>query len=179
MSLEKNYFAWFGLPNQFFLNEVHLKKKFFALSRELHPDFHTQADEATRDSMLEKSVQNTQAYKTLSVFDSRVKYILELENVLNEENKNTLPSDFLMEMMDLNEEVDDAQFSKDDGRVHSLKNKLEQLKSEFLDEAKPAMHAYDADNSKISALDSVRLYYLKKRYLLRLEDNLKGVSPDM
>ena len=179
MSLEKNYFAWFNLSNQFFLNETHLKKKFFELSRELHPDFHTQADDATKESMLEKSVQNTQAYKTLMEFDSRMKYILELENVLNNENKNALPSDFLMEMMDLNEEVDDAQFSKDNGRVQILKNKLEQLKSEFLDEAKPAMLAYDADNSTISALDSVRLYYLKKRYLLRLEDNLKGVLPDM
>ena len=179
MSLEKNYFAWFDLPNQFFLDERLLKKKFFAQSRQLHPDFHTQADEITRDAMLEKSVYNTQAYKTLSVFDSRAKYILELENILNEENKNTLSADFLMDMLDFNEEIDDAKLSQDVEIIEPLKKRLDTLKNEFLESAKPAMQAYDTDNSKTATLNAVRSYYLKKRYLLRLEDNLTGVSPNM
>ncbi len=179
MNIEKNYFAWFELQKQFFLDEALLKKKFFAFSRELHPDFHTQADEKTRDAMLEKSVFNTQAYKTLSVFDARVKYILELENVLNEENKNTLPPDFLMEMLDFNEEIDDAKISKDAEIIEPLKNRLNALKTEFLETVTPFVRAYDKNNSETKHLDDVRSYYLKKRYLLRLEDNLSGISPDM
>ena len=179
MNAEKNYFAWFDLPNRFFSDETLLKKKFFAQSRLLHPDFHTQADEVTREEMLEKSVFNTQAYKTLSVFDARVKYILELETILDEENKNTLPPDFLMDMLDFNEEIDQAKLSKNAATITLLKNKLKVLKDAFLESAKPAMNIYDEDNSKTATLNAVRSYYLKNRYILRLEDNLTDVPPNM
>ena len=45
------YFEIFDIPVQLKLTPSALSARFFSLSREFHPDFHTQADEATREEM--------------------------------------------------------------------------------------------------------------------------------
>src|SRR5579863_8354566 len=107
-----NYFEFYGIPESFNPDTALLKKKFYELSKQYHPDFYANEDELKQQEILELSTLNNKAYQTLSDPYKRLEYILRTHELLLEGAKPQLPSDFLMEMMDINErlmEVDDAE----------------------------------------------------------------------
>jgi molecular chaperone HscB len=97
-----NYFEFYGIAESFSPDEALLKKKFYQLSKEYHPDFYANEDEAKQQEILELSTLNNKAYQTLSDPYKRLEYILRTHELLLEGAKPQLPSDFLMEMMDIN-----------------------------------------------------------------------------
>ncbi|WP_229725418.1 iron-sulfur cluster co-chaperone HscB C-terminal domain-containing protein [Hymenobacter baengnokdamensis] len=109
-----NYFAFYGLPEAFLLDEAALKGKYYQLSRELHPDFHAQDTPAAQAEALRLSTLNTDAYRTLADPDCRMAYVLAQHGLLEEGSaQNQLPADFLMEVMDLNEQLMELEFEPD------------------------------------------------------------------
>src|SRR5438309_1312149 len=105
-----NYFELYELPVQLIIDKQVLKKKFFELSRQFHPDYFTQQDDATQQHALEKSALINKVFKTFSNRDETIKYVLELKGLLSENEKFDLPPAFLMDMMELNESLAEAQF---------------------------------------------------------------------
>src|SRR6201985_899863 len=106
-----NYFEFYGLSESFTLDDAIVKKKFYQLSKEYHPDFYANEDDVKQQEILELSTLNNKAYQALSDPNNVLEYILRLHELVSEGAKPQLPADFLMEMMDLNErlmEVDDA-----------------------------------------------------------------------
>ena len=47
-----DYFAFMGFPRELTLDEGKLQQKYYELSRQYHPDFHTQGDEQARQQSL-------------------------------------------------------------------------------------------------------------------------------
>ena len=54
-----DYFAFFGLPRRLRLDEAELEKSFYALSRQLHPDYFMSASAAERQASMERSSCST------------------------------------------------------------------------------------------------------------------------
>src|SRR3954465_1886237 len=107
-----NYFDFYALPESFNPDAGLLKKKFYELSKQYHPDFYANESEEKQQEILELSTINNKAYQTLSDPVKRLEYILRQHDLVSEGAKPQLPANFLMEMMDINErlmEVDDAQ----------------------------------------------------------------------
>src|ERR1700744_989440 len=107
-----NYFEFYAIPESFNPDQAALKKKFYELSKQYHPDFFANEDEAKQQEILELSTLNNKTYQTLSDPAKRLDYILRLHNLVADGAKPQLPADFLMEMMDINErlmEADNAQ----------------------------------------------------------------------
>ena len=50
-----NYFELYGLPLSFRVDQAALKKRFYALSRQYHPDFFTRSAAAEQADVLEKA----------------------------------------------------------------------------------------------------------------------------
>src|ERR1700744_5327861 len=106
-----NYFEFYGIPESFAPDEALLKKKFYQLSKEYHPDFYANEADEKQQEILELSTLNNKAFQALSDQYKRLEYILRTHNLLEEGAKPQLPADFLMEMMEINErlmEIDDA-----------------------------------------------------------------------
>ena len=167
-----NYFEFFKIPVSFNLNEAELKKAFYSNSKKFHPDFFTLESKEKQMEVLELSTLNNNAFKTLSNFDKRMKYILELKEVLGEEGKNKIPQEFLMEMMEINENLMELEFDFDKNNFDEIQNSLKKLESILLEEVNPYIENYNDAAPKEFELDAIKNYFLKKRYLLRIKENL-------
>ncbi len=166
-----SYFSFYELEESFFLDLGELKRKFYTKSRELHPDFHTQESEAKQEEVLRVSAYNNDAYNTLKDDDKRMEYILRLHDILGEEGSNKLDQMFFMEMMDINEALMDLQMDFDQVAYDKVIGEINSIESDLYSEVEAAMKGYDEDKD-VDRLQIVVKYYLKKKYLLRIKDNL-------
>lgn len=162
-----NYFEFYEIPISFKVDEAALKRRFYANSKKYHPDFYTLESEERQAEVLELSSLNNEAYQVLKDFDKRMKYILDLKGGLKEEGKNQIPQDFLIEMMDINEGLMELEFDFDEAKFQQTQNLLETQESKLFAEIVDFIDEYKAEN-----LETIKNYYLKKRYLLRIRENL-------
>ena len=170
-----NYFEFYEVPISFEVDEAKLRTTFYAHSKKYHPDFYTMASEEEQEEALRLSTLNNEAYKVLNDFDKRMKYILEIKNVLGEEGKNQIPQDFLMDMMEINEPLMELQFDFDEEVYQKITRQLKEKEDHLYNEVKDIIQQYDDVNSDKSELEKVKSYYLKMRYLLRVRENLDSV----
>lgn len=168
-----DYFDFYELPESFRPDEAAIKRRYYALSREYHPDFHATATPERQQEILQLATLNTNAYRTLSDPDQRMAYILHQHELL-EEGKQEMPADFLMEVMDLNEQLMELEFEPDPEIVQRVENDVQDL-SDTLDAGiEPVLAGYEGlpVDTRPQALQQIRTYYLKKRYLLRIKESL-------
>jgi molecular chaperone HscB len=167
-----NYFDFYNIPMSFNIDAVALKKTFFSYSKKYHPDFYTQESDERQAEILELSTLNTQAYKTLSDTERRMKYILEITGVMGEEGQNKLPQDFLGEMMDINEAIMELEFDPDVAAAERVKNDVQLIDNQLLADIKPVLDSYQDGETSKAELEKVKIFFLKKRYLFRIYENL-------
>jgi len=172
-----NYFEFFGLPVSFHVDISALRSVFLRNSKKYHPDFHTLSSESEQAKMLEFSTVNNEAFKTLSDPDKRIHYVLEISGLLGEEaNHPGLSQEFLMEMMDINENLMELEFESDAARYNLTLQAVENFEKELYEEVRPVLDTWtEADGTE--PLHSVRDYFFKKRYLLRIRENLSKFAP--
>ena len=168
-----NYFELFDIPVQLRVDKSTLPLKYFELSRKYHPDFFINAPEAEQDDALEKSAQLNKAFKTFQNPDATIKYVLQLKGLLEEEEKYELPPDFLMEVMEINEGLMDAD---EPGTNNDLKLKIEDLLSEIYEPVKEIVESYQEGVSTEKELLQVKEYYYKKKYIDRIRQQLNGMA---
>lgn len=166
------YFELFGIPVQLRVDTRSLSARFFALSREFHPDFHAQADEEKRNEVLEKSALLNRAWKTFQQPDETIKYVLQLKGLLEEEEKHALPPDFLMEVMEINE----ALMEPEEDTREKLEKRIIELNSEIYEPVKDIVENYQEAVTPPEALLQVKDWYYKKKYLDRIRRQLAGMS---
>jgi molecular chaperone HscB len=163
-----NYFEFYDLKPGFDIDEQVLKKKFIASSRLYHPDHFVLNSEHEQNNSEEQSAYNNRAYKILSRPESRLKYLLELKNSIHDEEVYTLGQDFLMEMLDLNDLI-----LEDPERATTQLNTMEQ---DLYEEIKQILKSYDHDHVSMMDLHQLKDYHYKKRYILRIRENLNKIS---
>ena len=171
--MDTNYFEFYNLPETFQPDEAALKRQYYALSREYHPDFHATASPERQQEILNLATLNTNAYRTLSDPDLRMAYILGRHGLL-EEGKQELPSDFLMEVMDLNEQIMELEFEPDLEAAKRVEDEVNALTQTLDAGIEPVLVGYPGlpADARPQALRQVQTYYLKKRYLLRIRESL-------
>ena len=166
-----NYFEFYGIPESFAPDAALLKKKFYQLSKQYHPDFHANEDDEKQQEILELSTLNNKAYQTLSDPYKRLEYILKTHELLVEGAKPQLPSDFLMEMMDINErlmEVDDAnELGHITAEVLAIEGDIEESIARFT-----AGYESLDDTAKENRLNEIADCYYRQKYLLRIKESL-------
>jgi molecular chaperone HscB len=157
-----NHFELFDIPVSLKVDKNILAKKYFELQKKYHPDFFIQATDEEQADALEKSSQINKALKILKTEDETIKYVLQLKELLAEDEKYQLPPAFLMEVMELNEELSD----KSAQMVNSLETEIYEPVKAIIDNFSAATSTQD--------LLKVKEYYYKKKYLQRILDRIDG-----
>lgn len=166
-----NYFELYNIPLSLKINLAEIKKKFYQLSREFHPDFFSQSSEAERLFALEQSALINTAYKTFCNEDELVKYVLYLKGLLAEDEKYQLPQNFLFEIMDLNEQLMDATLDSNQAELEKIKSELLLLKDNLYEPINSIIENYQEGITSQEALLQVKEYYFKKKYLDKITES--------
>lgn len=163
------YFTLFEIPVALKLNTSLLSKKYFALSRKYHPDFHANETDLIQDEVLQKSAIINKAWKTFQNQEAIIKYVLMEKGLLTEEEKYNLSPDFLMEVMDLNELLMDLDESVD---KTGILNNLNSMQQEIYTPVEKIIDGYNDEVTTKADLLLVKDYYYKKKYLDRMSREL-------
>ena len=158
-----NYFELFELPVSLKIDQGKLAQKYFGLQKKYHPDFFTQATEHEQEEALEISSQLNKALKVFKNREETIKYVLQLKDLLEEEEKYQLPPDFLMEMMELNEELSDDSPAQ-----------VAAIEQELYSSIQTVIENYNDKTATMADLLKLKEYYYKKKYLQRILDRTGG-----
>lgn len=172
-----NYFELYDIPESFRPDRDAVKAKFYELSKKYHPDRFTLASSEEQAEALQYSSENNDAYKVLNSDDATMKYILQQQGVIEEEEKYNLPPDFLMEMMELNEAVSEAEMDESNMQLQNdARNMLSEQLNIWQQETQPLTEKYDPTNPDKELLLAIKDRYYRKKYLLRISERLKGLA---
>src|SRR5580698_5037675 len=104
-----DYFEFLDLPRKLALDARDLEKRFYALSRQLHPDLHSRKSQAERDQAEESTAVLNNAYRVLRDPIARAGYLLKLEGFdIGEQTTKDVPPELLEEIFELNMELEEG-----------------------------------------------------------------------
>lgn len=164
-----NHFELYNIPSSLSPDSALVKKRFYELSRQYHPDFHGQASEEEQAGILEKAAQVNRAYKVFTNADETLKYVLQLEGLLEEEEKYQLSPDFLMEVMELNEQLMEMGGGEE---KQAIRRRIDQLKNEIYEPVAKIMALYPESIPAEKELLQIKEYHYRKKYLDRIAGEL-------
>ena len=176
-----DYYEIFGLPRSLNLSLDDLQKRFYALSRELHPDRFMNKPAAEREQALDRSSALNDANRTLKDPIKRAQYLLRLEGFeIGEQRSKDVPPELLEEVFELNMALEEMR-----GGDESVRPQLEQAKKNFagmLQETDEKLQAlfeqYDAVHSDAGrsrdTLTQIRDALNRRKYIQNLVSEING-----
>jgi molecular chaperone HscB len=165
-----DYYQLLGIPRSLNLSLDELQKRYYALSRELHPDRFMQKPEAERQRALDMSSALNDAYRTLKDPIKRAQYYLGLEGFdIGEQRSKDVPPELLEEVFELNMALEEMRGGDDSARPQ-----LEQAEKNFAgmlaasdQELIDLFVKYDASQSR-DVLGQIRNVLNRRKYIQNL-----------
>jgi molecular chaperone HscB len=125
----QNHFELFGLSAAFALDKEVLEKAYREIQSQVHPDRFAHAGDAERRASLQWTTRVNEAYRTLKDPVQRAKHILDLHGVDVQFETNTqMPTDFLLQQLELREELEAAAAKKDASCLDAIRTRLRREK---------------------------------------------------
>jgi molecular chaperone HscB len=117
----QNHFELFQLPARFDIDMNALDSAYREIQGRVHPDRFVNATDAEKRVAMQWATRANEAYQTLRNPQKRAQYLCEINGVdLQTESNTAMPTDFLMEQMELREALDDARDAKDAAALDEL-----------------------------------------------------------
>ncbi len=131
-----NPYAAFGLEPTFAVDQAALRKKQLQLTRLVHPDFFGGADPALRDMAEHNTAELNRAFELLSDDARRADWLVTSLGGPNQEQERQMPQEFLMEVLEWNEALEEARpsgaHSEERKRLMPLRDELRERRAGLL-----------------------------------------------
>jgi len=171
--LGKNYFELFGLPARFDVDPADLASRYRELQRRFHPDRFAAAPESERRRSVQMTAQINAAYQTLRDSVARGRYLLALQGVATDEDTDTrMDPAFLMEQMELREELDALRQKTD--RMASLASLGERVEAQ-IETKTQLLHRLFSDGSE-AARQEARSTVRELQFLQKLLNEIEALE---
>ena len=164
-----NPFEFFDLAPSLAIDVKLLRSKFLEIQRNSHPDF---GDENNNDSELANTF-----FEVLKSPEKRIQVLLELY-ANNSLNNNLLPPDFLMDMMELNDVIDESKSGEETAKQQA-ENQLNGIKSDLDNQMSEFIHLWENQKVTVQTISDwteLTVWYQKMKYWSRLRKNLDGIN---
>jgi molecular chaperone HscB len=167
-----SYFEVFEIPPALALDLKDLEKRFYALSRKLHPDL--RRNPAERAEAEEATAVLNDAYRTLRDPIRRAEYLLRLEGFdIGEQTTKDVPPELLEEVFEINMALEEA----DAEQVDSARQKFEGTRGDIDEEILHEFGRWDQTRDR-EALVSVRGLLNRRKYITNLITTAQSHVPD-
>jgi molecular chaperone HscB len=176
LDFSKNYFELFGLPQDYLLDRAALADRYRELQRITHPDRYASADDRQRRLAVQGAARVNEAYEILKDPMLRARYLLSLLGMtMDEQGESTRDTAFLMEQMDMREELEAARNSADPYElIAALGCRIEQQIKTLV--ARMAMHFEAATPEQ---LEQAREIVRKMQFLQKLSREVERVEMEL
>lgn len=175
-----DYYRFFGLEPKFSLDVEELERRFYRLSRQIHPDLFFLAMPRERQYSLEAAAILNDAYRTLRHPVSRAEYLLkDLAEEPAHRQRQDAPPELLEEVFELNELLEE---SRQSGRgpapeLQEAHRKFSGLREEADRELEGLFRRYDSTADR-SVLSEIRGALSRRRYIQNLLEQIeKELAP--
>jgi molecular chaperone HscB len=156
-----DYYDFFGLPRRFHIDLAEMERRFYALSRRLHPDVYFRRSAREQQFSLDATAILNDAYRTLRDPVLRAEYLLKTEGL--EPGGARVPPELLEEIFEWNLAVESA----DAEELAAARARFEALIEETARKTEAAFREFDAGGSR-QALAEVRALLDRRSYLEKL-----------
>ena len=169
-----DYFEFFEIPRQLALDTADLEKRFYALSRKLHPDLFSRKSAREQQYSLDASAVLNDAYRVLKEPVARAMYVLKQEGLdIGEQGTKEVPPELLEEVFELNMALEDEDAAP---QVEEALHRFQAMRQEIDTALQMKFALWDASHDAPS-LGEVRALLNRRKYITNLIDKASHV-PD-
>ena len=168
---ENNFFDLFGIEKTYSIDRQQLRDRFLALQKKFHPDNYASASEQDRRISAQYAAQINEAFTTLKDPVQRGRYMLSLQGMSTDEELDTsMDPEFLMQQIELREELDAARLLSPDA-LNKLSDKVE---SDFA--ARTTRVGEILDGADEPDLDTARHLLRELQFLSRMRTEIESAE---
>lgn len=166
MANTQTHFELFELPVSFEVDLQDLSQRYRDLQRVVHPDKFVNASDRERLLSVEKAAMINEAYQILKFPQRRARYMLELQSVSFDDEKDTaLDPGFLMEQIELREAL--SELSQSDDPIAKLNIIMADIKnriSEIIEALRIGLAFEELDDAQKSSMKELihKMQFLNK-----------------
>ena len=178
---EKDYFDLFGMEKSFSIDHQQLRNRLRELQKKFHPDNFASGGEHEKRLSAQYAALINEAYTTLHDPVKRGKYMLSLHGVSTDEEHDTqMDPGFLIQQMELREELESAKASDSD--AYAALNRLShEVDSEFASREERLHQLFESAGQSASAdkdknLDMARHLVRELQFLNRIQSEIESAE---
>ncbi|XP_004461765.1 iron-sulfur cluster co-chaperone protein HscB [Dasypus novemcinctus] len=159
----RDFFSLMNCNCSFIVDTAKLQHRYQKLQRLVHPDFFSQRSQTEKDFSEKHSRLVNDAYKTLLAPLSRGLYLLKLHGIeIHEGTDYEMDREFLMEIMEINEKLAEAQSEAATKEIESI---VQAKQKEYTDNVSTAFEQGDFEKAKE--------ILTKMKYFSNVEEKIK------
>jgi molecular chaperone HscB len=165
-----DYYQFFDLPRRLALDLKDLEKRFYALSRQLHPDLFSRKSAREQEYALEASAVLNDAFRTLKDPVARALYVLKQEGFdIAEQGTKDVPPELLEEVFELNMAIEELRDGDEDARaqLQAARHRFERMRDEIDDAMQGTFAEWDVAQDR-GKLDAIRGQLNRRKYITNL-----------
>ncbi len=179
-SLASDYFQFFGLQRKLTMDLEDLQKRFYQLSRLLHPDRYQRKGADEQQYSLDATAILNDAYRVLRDPLQRAEYVLKQEGFeIGEQRSKDVPPELLEEVFELNMALEEMREGDASARpqLEDARQKFLTMRDEIDGQLVALFTKYDASPDK-SVLSEIRAVLNRRRYIRNLVSEVeKELAP--
>jgi len=168
--VSSNYYDFFGLEHKLDLDLADLEKRFYALSRQYHPDRYTLKSREEQQYALDATAILNDAYRTLRDPLARAEYLLKENGFdIGEQGSKNVPPELLEEVFELNMALEELRGGDDSARpaLDEARKKFVEMREKIDAELRGRFPGYDRTRDR-NLLSEIRALLNRRRYVRNL-----------